>query len=290
MNKKILPTIAIMAIMADIYFNNGNVDKEISTEVQKNTTNIKLDRNTLNQEKAQNAVPEVKPSEPSEPSEPETKPDVSGSIIYYGSYRIEDNKLPTHHNSPTELVRKMLELAAYNGGQDYELEIQQHKTALQKIPKPERGNRKTARRLNDEALEFLKTNQYDAAIQSLLNAVKLDRSDIEIINNLGFAFLKQGNLDQAQKNLFTCLTMAPDRSAAWSNLADVLALKGDMQQAVAAYSNAYRFSKNRAKTHQFFKDTNIRENNSNIIQARQAAMNIAEKMYTDVGGYNIFNQ
>jgi tetratricopeptide (TPR) repeat protein len=186
--------------------------------------------------------------------------------------------------SPTALVTKMLELATNNGGLDYEQEIQQHKATLEQMPKPERGDRKTARLLNDQTLELLKASQYDAAVQSLLNAARLDRSDVEIVNNLGFSFLKQGNLDQAQNYLVTCLTMAPDRSAAWSNLADVLALKGNMQQSVAAYANVYRFSKNRVKTHQFLRDTNSKESNANLIQARQSAMNIAEKMYTDVVG------
>jgi Flp pilus assembly protein TadD len=178
----------------------------------------------------------------------------------------------------------MLELAVNNGGRDYEREIQQHKTILEQMPKPKQGDKKAARVLNDKALAFLKAKQYESAVQSLSSASKLDPSDVEIINNLGFAFLKQGNLDQAQNYLVTCLTMAPDRSAAWSNLADVLALKGNMQQSVAAYANVYRFSKNRVKTHQFLKDTNSKESNANLIQARQSAMNIAEKMYTDVVG------
>ncbi len=235
-------------------------------------------------EDMENAEAEAEPEPEPEPVEHEARPGIRPAIYSGYAASIETNKLTVPSNSPVVLVGKMLELAAYNGGRDYEREIQQHKATLEQMPKPERGDRKTARLLNDQALELLKASQYDAAVQSLLNAARLDRSDVEIINNLGFAFLKQGNLDQAQNYLVTCLAMAPDRSAAWSNLADVLALKGNMQQSVAAYANVYRFSKNRVKTHQFLKDTNSKESNANLIQARQSAMNIAEKMYTDVVG------
>jgi predicted Zn-dependent protease len=99
---------------------------------------------------------------------------------------------------------------------------------------------------------------------------------------LGFAYLKQKNLDAAQKALMSTLTIAPSRAAAWGNLGDVFALKGDEIKAVACYSNTYRFSKDITKTHQFMKTMNATEDVSALKQARDVAMTLALKMYPNL--------
>jgi len=75
------------------------------------------------------------------------------------------------------------------------------------------------------------------------------------------------------------LTMSPDRAAAWENLGEVFGLKGDVSRAVACFSNAYRFSKDRLKLHQYMKKINEQEDVKNIKQARAKAINWAEKSY-----------
>ncbi len=84
----------------------------------------------------------------------------------------------------------------------------------------------------------------------------MDISDVEIVNNLGFSYLKQGNLDSAQHAITTALTLSPGRAAAWENLGEVFGTKGDESKAVACFSNAYRFSKDRLKMHQHMKKLN----------------------------------
>ena len=113
-------------------------------------------------------------------------------------------------------------------------------------------------------------------------ANQLDRSDIEIISNLGFAYLKQGNLDWAQQAITTTLTMSPGHATAWENLGEIFGARGDVSKAVACFSNTYRFSKNRLKTHQFMKKLNDAENVENIKQARAKAIEWAEKSYQEI--------
>ena len=110
-------------------------------------------------------------------------------------------------------------------------------------------------------------------------ASKLDKSDIEIVNNLGFSYLKQGNLDSAQQAITIALTLSPDRATAWENLGEVFGIKGELSKAVACFSNAYRFSKDRLKMHQYMKKLNEKENVKNLKQARAKAINWAEKSY-----------
>ncbi|MEI6746495.1 MAG: hypothetical protein WCL34_11085 [Methylococcaceae bacterium] len=76
--------------------------------------------------------------------------------------------------------------------------------------------------------------------------------------------------------------IAPDRAAAWSNLGDVFALNGDERKAVACYANTYRFSKDMARTHQFMKKMNAAEDVPALKQARDGAMNWAQKVYPEL--------
>jgi tetratricopeptide (TPR) repeat protein len=176
----------------------------------------------------------------------------------------------------------MIEYAVDNGGVDHESEIQEEKFKIESSSKPKKGNKKAARKINDEAHALLNKQDIDGAVAKFSEANRLDPSDVEIINNLGFAYLKQKNLDAAQKALMSTLTIAPSRAAAWGNLGDVFALKGDEIKAVACYSNTYRFSKDITKTHQFMKTMNATEDVSALKQARDVAMTLALKMYPNL--------
>ena len=153
-------------------------------------------------------------------------------------------------------VMQMLDSAVDNGGVGHESEIQEAKLKIESSPKPKKGNKKAARKINDEGHALLNKQDIDGAVAKFSEAHRLDASDVEIANNLGFAYLKQKNLELAQQMLIATLLLAPDRAAAWSNLGDVFALSGDERKAVACYANTYRFSKDMAKTHQFMKKIN----------------------------------
>ena len=180
------------------------------------------------------------------------------------------------------MVMRMLEYALNDGGLNHESEIQQTKLQIESLPRPAKGNKKAARAINDKGLESSNDGDFNNAVKMFEEANKLDKSDIEIVSNLGFAYLKQGNLDSAQQAITMALTMSPGRATAWENLGDVFGLKGDVSKAVACFSNTYRFSKDRLKTHQYMKKLNEKEDVENVKQARAKAINWAEKSYPDI--------
>ena len=185
-------------------------------------------------------------------------------------------------DTPQIMIMRMLEYALNDGGLSHESEIQQTKLQIESLPRPAKGNKKAARAINAKGLASLKESDFNNAVKMFEEANKLAKSDIEIVNNLGFSYLKQGNLDSAQQTITIALTMSPDRATAWENLGEVFGVKGDVNKAVACFSNAYRFSKDRLKMHQYMKKLNEKEDVKNLKQARAKAINWAEKSYLNI--------
>ncbi len=185
-------------------------------------------------------------------------------------------------DTPQMMVTRMLEYALNDGGLSRESEIQQTKLQIERAPRPAKGDKKAARAINAKGLAASKKGDLNNAVKLYEEANKLDKSDIEIVNNLGFSYLKQGNLDSAQQATIIALTLSPDRVTAWENLGEVFGVKGDVTKAVACFSNAYRFSKDRLKMHQYMKKLNEKENIKNLKQARAKAINWAEKSYLNI--------
>jgi tetratricopeptide (TPR) repeat protein len=180
------------------------------------------------------------------------------------------------------MVMRMLEFALNDGGLSHESEIQQIKLQIENSPRPEKGNKKAARAFNDKGLASSKGRDFNNAVKMFEEANRLDKSDIEIVSNLGFSYLKQGNLDLAQQAITATLIMSPGRAAAWANLGEVFGARGDISRAIACFSNTYRFSKDRLKTHQSMKKLNETENIENVKQARAKAIDWAEKSYPNI--------
>ena len=176
----------------------------------------------------------------------------------------------------------MLEFALDDGGLSHESEIQKTKFQIESLPRPVKGDKKAARAINDKGFASSKVYDFNNAVKMFEEAHKFDKSDIEIVNNLGLSYLKQGNLDLAQQAITTALTMSPDRAAAWANLGEVFGTRGDISRAVACFSNTYRFSKDRLKTHQSMKKLNETEDVANVKQARASAIDWAEKSYPNI--------
>lgn len=193
------------------------------------------------------------------------------------------NSTPTY--TPQIMVTHMLEYALNDGGLNKESEIQQIKLQIERLPKPAKGKKKAARAINDKGLVLSKEGDFNNAVKMFEEANELDKSDIEIVSNLGYAYLKHGNLDLAQHAIITSLTLSPGRATSWENLADVFGIKGDISKAIACFSNTYRFSKDRLKTHQFMKKINENEDVDNLKQARAQAIDWAEKAYPELIGW-----
>lgn len=144
---------------------------------------------------------------------------------------------------------------------------------------PKRGNRKAARSANGRGLGYLQSGQIAEAVNAFQEGHQADPADVEILNNLGHGYLMQGELASAERHLLSVLTLAPERTPAWSDLGQVYAKRGDTRNAVASFANAYQFSQNRYKTHEFFRG--LMENNNEPLfkQALQQATQLAETKF-----------
>ncbi|WP_262965488.1 tetratricopeptide repeat protein [Methylobacter psychrophilus] len=187
------------------------------------------------------------------------------------------------------MVMHMLEYALNADGLSHESVLQETKLQIENLAKPEKGNKKAARVINLKGLAALKEGDFNKAVELFEKANKLDASDVEIINNLGFSYLKKGDFNAAQQVIISALTLSPGRTTAWENLGEVFGKKGEVNKALACFSNAYRFSKDRLTLHQYMKGRNQKEDDKRLKQAREKAINWAEKIYLN-GSKNIQQQ
>lgn len=114
-----------------------------------------------------------------------------------------------------------------------------------------KGNRKDARKLNEDALKELNSGNAQSATNLLKQAVDTDPSDVEINSNYGFGLLKAGNYAGAKTQLQKTLELNPRRTSTWLPLAEAYAGAGQAQLANQAGLIAYYYStdKSKAKTY-----------------------------------------
>lgn len=173
-----------------------------------------------------------------------------------------------HDAAANPLVAEMITAALANDNP----RIIEIRDRLLSQPKPQRGNRKRARALNDEGLSYLNRQEPDKAVASFQLATKMDPGDIEIINNLGYALMKAGQLRESEQALTETLLIAPDRTSAWANLGHVYATMEKKREAVGCFTNAYRFSQNTEKTKNVFTNLSQNHENQNVRQALAEAL------------------
>jgi len=147
--------------------------------------------------------------------------------------------------TPEAMVERMLALAMQDPPD--EAAILDLKQRVEALPQPARGDRRRARRLNDEALGLLRAGDAAAAVSRLRAAAKADPADVEIRNNLGYALIQVGDAAQAAEALLATLRLRPNRAGAWVNLGEVYAARGQAPEAKAALRLAMRFTGDRVK-------------------------------------------
>lgn len=140
--------------------------------------------------------------------------------------------------------------------------------ALKQIQAPQHGDRKTARAKNLSGLESIKNGNLEAAISDLAAAVNADPADSEVVNNLAYALEKSNHLVEARMALVAAISLAPTRSAAWANMGTISAAEGHVDNAVASFSLAFRFSQNQQKTLEYLQKLVDEHDN---VQVRAAA-------------------
>jgi tetratricopeptide (TPR) repeat protein len=144
--------------------------------------------------------------------------------------------------------------------------------SIKKHPVPRKGDRKVARELNDAGLAALKVKDLSNAISSFQRGTEADPADQEIFNNLGFALLESERYKESETALYKALELNPERAAAWFNLGQVLAIKGDKNSAVACLLLSNRFSKNPEKNKEYMAEVLLKEKNPRAIEALSTAI------------------
>lgn len=175
---------------------------------------------------------------------------------------------PTQSGTANTLINDMIAMSIENNNE----KLVELRDRILTQPKPLRGDRKKARKLNDQGLGYFKAEQYAEAARVFQQATQLDPSDVEIVNNLGYALLEEGRLQEASEALTKALLISPDRTPAWTNLGQVYAMMGQKQQAVACFTNAYRFSKNTDKTKEFLRNLAQNDSDQNVREVAAQAV------------------
>lgn len=155
--------------------------------------------------------------------------------------------------------------------------VSEIKGKIEAFAKPATGDRKAARKLNEQGLASLKSDDFPQALTALKNATATDPSDVEILNNYVYALIKVKRLQDAASEAGRLLSISPGRSSAWANLAEVYALNNMNEEAVAALVLAFQFSSNKDRTVTFLNDR-AAELNSPLQAAAKKTIEIIQKM------------
>ena len=155
--------------------------------------------------------------------------------------------------------------------------VSEFKGKIETFSKPATGDRKAARKLNEQGLAALKSDDFAQALAALKSATATDPADVEILNNYVYALIKAKRLQDAESEAGRLLTISPGRSSAWANLAEVYALKNKNEEAVAALVLAFQFSSNKDRTVTFLRERAV-DANSPLQAAAKKTIQIIQKM------------
>lgn len=133
-------------------------------------------------------------------------------------------------------------------------------------PKPDKGDVKLARALNQQGLAAFAQENYANAASLFLDAARANPADIEALNNYAYALLKDGNYQNSQQVLGYVLSLAPGRTSAWANLGEIYANTNRIDASAASFVIAFQFSGNKEKTLDFFNQT-INSTNSDALKS-----------------------
>lgn len=119
---------------------------------------------------------------------------------------------------------------------------QQAAKRIDSFPKPPRGDRKLARKLNNDGLEALKNKNYTEATSLLNQAHEADKSDEEVVANLAFAYSLENNYAKSESIAYEGLLLNPRRSNLWLPIAIAKQKQKKPIEAMEALWLAWEFS------------------------------------------------
>ncbi len=114
-------------------------------------------------------------------------------------------------------------------------------------PKAARGDRKTARQLNQNGLDALRQKNMPEAILLLSKARTADPADEEIIGNLVVAYVEDNNYAKATAMALDGLSLNPKRANLWLPFAVAQQKQGKTKDGLAALWLAWQFSTDKEK-------------------------------------------
>lgn len=120
-------------------------------------------------------------------------------------------------------------------------------STIDSLTKPQRGDRATARKLDQDGLAALKASNANDAVQLFAQAHDADPGDEEIISNLAYAYSADEQLAKSEDTAVLALSLNPRRTSVWAPLAVTLAKEGRQDQAVEAMWLAFQFSGDKQK-------------------------------------------
>jgi len=126
--------------------------------------------------------------------------------------------------------------------------------AMGRLPRPPRGDRVAAHKLNAEAEQLMiRGAKWGEVAEVLGRAHVADPPDVQILNELAYAQMRAGLHTKALENILETLRLAPTRANAWAALAQLRlwTSHGDtstVHEAARYYLVAYWFSRDRART------------------------------------------
>ena len=118
---------------------------------------------------------------------------------------------------------------------------------IDEMLKPQRGDRKIARKLNGEGLEALKMKKYDEAANIFINAKAADNLDEEIVANLVFTYSEAKDFVKSEKTAFEALLLNPRRANLWLPIAIARQKQGKSKEALQAMWLAWQFTENKQR-------------------------------------------
>ena len=118
---------------------------------------------------------------------------------------------------------------------------------IDEMLKPQRGDRKIARKLNGEGLEALKMKKYDEAASIFINAKAADNLDEEIVANLVFTYSEAKDFVKSEKTAFEALLLNPRRANLWLPIAIARQKQGKSKEALQAMWLAWQFTENKQR-------------------------------------------
>ena len=139
--------------------------------------------------------------------------------------------------------------------------------------RPEKGDVKSSRLLNEQGLAAFKAGLYSEATNYFSQAIKANPADIEAFNNYGYALLKSDQYPAAEKILGYLLAIAPGRTSGWANLGEVYAETARLDAATAAFIVGFQFSTNKQMALDYLRATSASPDaSSNLKRAIDSAL------------------